>query len=153
MTSRHVGPESENVVAKSITVQRDAHAAFRVWTEQVAAWWPSGHSISGAPDTQVFFERQVGGRLYERAPDGAEHDWGEIVVWEPPHRLVHTWYLGSSRAQPTKVDVRFVDLGENMTRVEIEHRGPEFIGDLWWQRIAIYNASWEKILSIYAEYQ
>ena len=153
MTSAHIEPESGSVVAKSVTVRRGAHVAFRIWTEQIAAWWPHGHSISGAPDTQVFFEWQVGGRLYECTPSGIEHDWGEIIVWDPPHRLVHTWYLGSSHDVPTRVDVRFVALDKDTTRVEIAHSGPELIGDLWWQRVAIYNASWEKILAIYANFR
>jgi uncharacterized protein YndB with AHSA1/START domain len=36
--------------------------------------------------------------FYERTPDGAEHDWGEVLAWEPPRRLVSTWHL---RFEPT----------------------------------------------------
>ncbi len=140
---------SENVVRKSVTVGRDVQSAFKVWTEHIGAWWPVGHSISGDPKTEVFIEGTVGGRFFERTPDGVEHDWGKVTVWEPPHRLVFSWYLGSGQQLPTQVNVYFVPLSDNKTRVEVEHRGPELIGELWWLNIAKYNAAWEKILVLF----
>lgn len=135
---------------KSIVVERDVAGAFRVWTEQIKAWWPAGHSISGDPKTQVFIEGKVGGRFYERTPSGVEHDWGSVIVWEPPFHLAYSWYLGSGQEQPTRVDVRFVALGEARTLVEIEHRGPELIGELWWLNNSRYSAAWDKVLPEYA---
>jgi uncharacterized protein YndB with AHSA1/START domain len=73
-----------------------------------------------------------------------------VEVWEPPHRLAFTWYLGSSSAPPTRVEVRFVTLSENETRLELEHRGPELIGELWWLNKSRYSMSWAKVLSKYA---
>ena len=142
--------DSKNVVTKSIIVKRDAVGAFRVWTEQIKVWWPAGHSISGDPRTQVFIESKVGGRFYERASDGAEYDWGRVIIWEPPHYLAYTWYLGSGRKIPTRVDVNFVSIDSNQTRVEIEHRGPELIGELWWRNKSRYNLAWDNVLSKYA---
>ena len=43
------------------------------------------------------FECRPGGRIFERTPDGVEHDWGEVLAWEPPHRLAYLWHLGSDR--------------------------------------------------------
>ena len=140
----------ENVVRKSITVGCDVRNAFRVWTEQINVWWPAGHSISGDSKTQVIIESNVGGRLYERTPDGKEHDWGRVLIWEPPHHLALQWYLGSNREMPTQVDVQFVALGQNRTRVDIEHRGPELIGELWWRNKSRYDAAWDKVLPAYA---
>ena len=70
----------------------------------------------------------VGGRIYERTADGAEHDWGEVTVWQPPARLAYRWYLGRDRAGATEVEIRFVAQGATATRVEIEHRGWERLG-------------------------
>ena len=60
-----------------------AHA-FDTWANKTSMWWPSSHSISSAPGLVVTFEPRPGGRIYERTPDGSEHDWGEVLAWEPP---------------------------------------------------------------------
>lgn len=138
--------ESETVVTKSTVVRQDVSSAFRLWTEQIDGWWPAGHSMSGDPRTTVIIEGKVNGRFYERTSDGVEYEWGRVVVWEPPHSLAHTWYLGSGRELPTRVDVRFTATGENETRITIEHRGPKFIGELWWRNKERYSAAWDKVL-------
>lgn len=139
--------DPEHVVTKSIIVAVAAERAFEVWTQQIRAWWPVSHSRSGDPQTQVFMEGKVGGRFYERTSDGAEYDWGVVVGWEPPHRLAFTWYLGSSQELPTQVEVHFVALAERQTRLDLEHRGPELIGELWRQRKNIFSASWDSVLA------
>ena len=95
--------------------------AFRVWTTRLSQWWPPSHTVTGSP-VDIVLEPAVGGRIYERGADGAEHDWGEITVWDPPHRLGYRWHLRQDRADATQVDIVFVDLGEH-TRIEIEHGG------------------------------
>lgn len=142
-------PDAEIVVTKSIIIGLNVERAFRLWTEQIGAWWPAHHSLSGDPKTQVFIEGKIGGRFYERASDGVEYEWGVVEVWEPPYRLAFTWYLGSSSALPSRVEVRFVALNDNETRLELEHRGPELIGELWWLNKSRYSAAWHKVLSAY----
>ncbi len=101
--------------------------AFMVWTERIASWWPADHTASGEPDLTVILEGRVGGRIFERTPDGTEHDWGEVTLWEPPHRFGYLWHLRRDRADATDVEIRFVPDGA-ATRVEIEHRGWERLG-------------------------
>jgi uncharacterized protein YndB with AHSA1/START domain len=102
-----------------------AHA-FSVWAERTSLWWPPGHSVSGAPEL-VAFEPRAGGRIFERAPGGAEHEWGEVLAWEPPRRLVYLWHLRADRSDATEVEIRFDAAGAG-TRVTIEHRGWERLG-------------------------
>jgi uncharacterized protein YndB with AHSA1/START domain len=141
-----------NPVHKTILVRCDVETAFRVWTEQIDLWWPKSHSRSRDPNTTVMLEARIGGRLYERTSQGVEHDWGEVIAWEPPHHFAFHWYLGSGPSQPTHVDVRFISQESENTRIEISHRGPELIGELWSRNRSIYDASWETVLTAYADF-
>ena len=49
----------ENAIFKSITVRCNVETAFHVWTEQIAKWWPEGHTLSGRSDSEVFFEGRI----------------------------------------------------------------------------------------------
>ncbi|MGN6793532.1 MAG: SRPBCC domain-containing protein [Streptosporangiaceae bacterium] len=122
-----------------------AAPAFRVWTSRMSTWWPPDHTVTGHPE-RVVLQGDVGGRIYERTADGAEHDWGEVTVWQPPSRLAYLWHLGIDRAIATEVDIRFVARGETATRIEIEHRGWERLGDAAssWREQNV--AGWQSLL-------
>jgi uncharacterized protein YndB with AHSA1/START domain len=102
--------------------------AFEIWTARFDRWWPRSHTVSGDP-AAVVLEPRVGGRLYERAPDGREIDWGEVTEWEPPRRLSYLWHIRRERGDATDVEITFVDAGDGTTRVEIVHSGWERLGD------------------------
>jgi Activator of Hsp90 ATPase homolog 1-like protein len=127
-----------------------AEHAFAVWTTQIGSWWPSDHTVTREPDLLVVLEAGVGGRIFERTIDGAEHDWGTVTVWEPPSRLGYQWHLGRDAGEATDVDIRFVARGPHETRVEIEHRGWERLGqiaDAWRDR---NRTGWETVLPHFA---
>ena len=102
--------------------------AFEVWTTRLSSWWPKGHSASGNPDTLVVFEPRLGGRIFERTPDGSEIDWGEVTVWSPPHVLGYLWHIARDRSDATTVELTFVDVGDGTTRLDIVHSGWERLG-------------------------
>lgn len=102
--------------------------AFEVWTARIDRWWPADHTASGDAETHVVLEGRSGGRIFERTAGGAEHDWGEVTIWEAPARLGYLWHLRRDRADATEVEIRFVPSGAAGTRVEIEHRGWERLG-------------------------
>ncbi len=123
--------------------------AFDVWTSKIARWWPADHSVSGENGMQVVLEGRPGGRIFERTSSGTEHEWGEVVVWEPPSRLAYLWHLRRDRADATEVEISFIDQGDETTRVEIEHRGWERLGaqgEIW--RNA-NRAGWSTLLPHY----
>ena len=118
----------------SFDVDCSAQHAFAVWTSGIGTWWPADHTVTGQAGIVVVMQSGVGGRIYERAPDGVEHDWGEVTVWNPPTRLAYLWHLRRDRADATEVDIRFVARDSGTTRIEIEHRGWERLGraaDQW----------------------
>jgi len=101
--------------------------------------------VSGEAEL-VVFQGGVGGRIFERASDGVEHDWGEVTLWNPPTQLAYRWHLGADRTAATEVQVRFVARGAAATRIEIEHRGWEQLGeaaDQWRDRNQV---GWDTLL-------
>ena len=95
--------------------------AFSVWTTRdPCGGRPITPSAANA-GSSVVFEEHVGGRIYERTPSGAEHQWGRVTAWEPPFRLAYTWHLRFAPEDATDVEIRFVDAGGDRTRVEIVH--------------------------------
>jgi uncharacterized protein YndB with AHSA1/START domain len=128
-----------------------AHA-FGVWTARTSLWWPADHSVSGEDGLDVVIEPRVGGRIFERTPAGREEDWGEVLVWEPPHRLAYLWHINADRSDATEVEIVFAPDGDQATEVRIEHRGWERLGsrgDAWRDR---NRRGWETLLPWYVEF-
>ncbi|MFG3706120.1 SRPBCC family protein [Micromonospora sp. NPDC047670] len=110
-----------------MTVSAPVERAFRVFTESLDSWWPAGCHIGRADLAEAVLEQGEGGRWYERGTDGSECDWGRVLVWEPPHRLVLTWQITGEwqydpdAAHASEIEVRF-RLRAHETVVEFEHR-------------------------------
>ena len=113
-------------VRKSITVNAAQAHAFDVFARRFDAWWPREHHIAKPAMKEAVIEPRAGGRWYEKGEDGSECDWGRVLAWEPPYRLVLSWTInGKFQIDDTvqsEVEVRFVADGERKTRVELEHR-------------------------------
>ena len=120
-------------VRRTVVVKADPQRSFRAFTANIASWWPPSHTIGGSREPEVVLEGRVGGRWYERAPGGAECEWGKVLVWDPPGRLVLAWQLnGLWKYDPTlvtEVEVTFTALGTGETRVDLEHRDLERFGE------------------------
>lgn len=121
-------------VRKEITVEVSQARAFRAFTEEHGAWWPlATHHIGEKDAVTAVMEPHAGGRWFERAADGTECQWGRVLVWDPPGRIVLAWQIGANwKHDPdfvTEVEVRFVVLGPALTRVELEHRQLERFGE------------------------
>jgi len=110
-----------------------AEHAFDVWTCRAQMWWPSEHTVSRDPSVAVTFEPRAGGRIFERTPDGTEHDWGEVLAWEPPGRLRYTWRIATEPENATEVEISFTAEGDR-TLVKIRHDG--------WGRLGSFGAEW-----------
>jgi|SRR5450631_4095646 len=138
-------------LTKQFTVECNRAAAFALWTEHTTLWWPKSHKMTKDPSAVVCFESRVGGRIYERASDGREIDWGEILVWEPPERLAYWWHIGADQQDATRVEIRFSSLDTQMTAVEILHSGWERLGDKgqsWRDR---NSTGWARVVPPYQE--
>jgi uncharacterized protein YndB with AHSA1/START domain len=101
---------------------------FELWTARTSMWWPTTHTVSARPDVEVVIEPGVGGRIFERTPEGDEHDWGQVTIWEPPSRISYLWHLRQDRADATEVEITFAPSEGDGTRVSIVHRGWDRLG-------------------------
>ncbi len=120
-------------VRKSVVVKADVDRAFAAFTKNIGRWWPRTHSVSTVPQADVIVESRTGGRWYERGTDGSECEWGKVLLWEPPARLILAWQLNAQwKYDPTlltEVEITFTTLAEGGTRVELEHRHLERFGE------------------------
>jgi uncharacterized protein YndB with AHSA1/START domain len=115
-------------VRKSITVKVSAERAFDVFTNGFDTWWPRGHHIGKSPMKKAIVEGKAGGRCYTEQVDGTDCDWGSVLVWEPPKRVViawqitPTWQYEPDLSKSSEVEITFTPEAAGSTRVDLEHR-------------------------------
>lgn len=115
-------------ITGSVTLGVPVERAFAAFTGSIDAWWPHEYHIGQAEVAEVILEPHDGGRWYERGVDGTECDWGRVLAWEPPRRLVFTWQINGAwqfdadAAHASEIEARFRSDGPEQTTVEVEHR-------------------------------
>lgn len=130
-------PKSDVPVRKSVTVKASIERAFEVFTAGFDTWWPRSHHIGSAPMKKAVIEGFVGGRCYSEQVDGVDCPWGQILVWDPPHRFVMAWQINlqwqyePDLAKSSEVEVRFTAEPGGGTRVDLEHRHFDRMGAGW----------------------
>jgi DNA-binding transcriptional ArsR family regulator/uncharacterized protein YndB with AHSA1/START domain len=127
--------EPELKVTKSIVVDAPPARAFQLFVDQ-ERWWPvATHHLAQPAGETVVLEPFVGGRWYERAADGSETDWGRVIVFEPPRRILLSWHCSPEwRYEPdptraSEIEVSFLAETRRRTRIVFEHRHLERYGD------------------------
>ncbi len=111
--------------------------AFTVFTEQFDRIKPREYNLLDVDVAETVFETRVGGHVYDRGVDGSVCRWARVLTFDPPERFVISWdidarwQLESDPERASEVEVRFVPLGAQRTRVELYHRHLERHGDGW----------------------
>ena len=117
-----------DAVRKSVTVNATPKEAFQVFTEDFDSWWPRSHHIGKSPMKKAIIEGHRGGRCYTEQEDGTECDWGSVLAWEPPRRVLIAWQIAANwqfepdLAKSSEVEIRFTPDGAGKTRVDLAHR-------------------------------
>ena len=119
-------PKSDQCVV-SVLVEVPPAEAFRVFTEEIDAWWRRGLRYRlGKQRSVVHLEPKLGGRLFEsfETTQGSRVvETGRVTTWQPPERLVLEWRaVNFAPHERTEVEVLF-ERSPSGTLVTVCHRG------------------------------
>jgi uncharacterized protein YndB with AHSA1/START domain len=112
----------------SVLVKVPLNEAFRIFTEEIDAWWRTGLRYRiGKRRSVVHLEPKLGGRLFESFEtangDPKIKETGRITCFEPPRRLVLEWRaVNFAPDEKTEVEVLFEE-SRSGTLVTVCHRG------------------------------
>jgi uncharacterized protein YndB with AHSA1/START domain len=129
-------------VTKTLVLSCTPERAFAVFTEEIGTWWPiATHSVYGADATPYLDEQAI----FEVSAGGERNEWGTVLVWEPPSRIVMTWGPSEDKSVLTEVEVRF-SADPDGTRFELIHRGWERFGEKGEAFRGGYDEGWDTVL-------
>ena len=138
-------------VTKEIVIERSRQDTFRIFTEELSAWWPiATHSINGDDVVGVEMEPFAGGRIYERTTDGTECDWGTVLEWDAPGGFTVSWKPNlDPNAHRTTWTISFESVSDEVTRIELVHTGWEGFGEGAGSAHAAYQTGWDLVLGAF----
>lgn len=151
--------DATEAIRRTLTIEVPIDRAFTLFTDGLATWWPPEYTWAQDTLETMSIEPEEGGRCFERGPHGFSCDWGRVLVWAPPHRLVLSWQISPTRApepnpaKASEIEIRFESDGPNTTRVEFEHRDFAKHGEGATEYRAAMNApqGWDYILDRYQQ--
>jgi len=123
-----VAMQSVEPVRRSIRVRTTPERAFRLFAQEMGAWWPKTHHIGNSPMKDIVVEGRAGGAIYTEQEDGTACPWGSVLAWEPPRRFLFAWQISPAwqyepdLAKCSEVEVAFTPADDGTTLVELEHR-------------------------------
>jgi uncharacterized protein YndB with AHSA1/START domain len=149
----------ETSIKTDVVVDAPIEHAFRVFTERFDQIKPREHNMLQVDIAESVLEPRSGGRLYDRGIDGSECQWGRVLAYEPPARIVFTWDISphwqieTDLDRASEVEVRFSEETPGRTRVTLEHRHLDRHGEGWQglREGVAGDQGWPLYLSRYAE--
>lgn len=137
-------------VVKALELRAPIDKAFHHFTANIHLWWPlAHHSLSLENAKSVVFEGKAGGRIYEIDNIGKEREWGRVLEWDAPHRVVFSWVLEAPEKK-TEVEVQFAERGDGASTLTLIHSGWDARPDgAEWR--GKYNVGWDGVLGGYTE--
>lgn len=142
-------------IRKEVRVKAPPMRAFEIFTAGMSQWWLKTHTINAtkSPIKDIVMEPRAGGRWFERGEDGSECQWGKVLAWEPPARLLLAWQINAQwqfdPAIVTEVEIRFTPDASG-TKVELEHRYLERLGDAAETMWTAFDRGWMALLESFA---
>jgi uncharacterized protein YndB with AHSA1/START domain len=141
-------------IVQTVTTKAPPARAFEIFTGSMGDWWPKGMTIGAQEHVALVMEPRAGGRWYERDAAGTETEWGRVLAWEPPGRLLLAWQINSAWAYDpafeTEVELRFEPAAGGGTRVTLEHRDLERYGADAERHAASLRGGWPGLIGRFA---
>jgi uncharacterized protein YndB with AHSA1/START domain len=137
MMDQTTQPTDPTTVHSSIEVNAPRARAFEVFTRDFGAFKPAEHNLLAVAIAETVVETHVGGHTIDRGTDGSECRWARILAYDPPDRFVFSWDISpywqveTDAVKTSEVEVLFTELGQDRTRVSIEHRHLDRHGAGW----------------------
>ncbi len=94
---------------------RSAEHVFETYAGRIGEWWDPRYTANAETLETVTIEPRVGGRVCATHSDLGKDHWGDVTVWEPGRRLVHTFTLAQDSTHPSQVAVEFSAHGDGCT--------------------------------------
>lgn len=142
-------------VRRSVHTRAAPEKAFHIFTAQIGQWW-KGRGLGVRPMVEVVLEPGPGGRWYERDAEGQETQWGCVLEWDPPGRLLLGWQLNrQKRFDPdlvTEVEILFKAADDGGTDVFLEHRDLERFGRDGAEWISTIGGGWTQKLQEFVDF-
>lgn len=140
-------------IRKTLHVRASRQKAFDTFVA-MGGWWLKSHTLQPTGQRDVVIEPRSGGRWYDVGQDGTEMEWGRVIEWDAPERLVLAWQLDADWTYDpnfeTVVEVRFTPEGDQ-TLVEFEHRGLEAFGERAGETAQGMDSGWGELLEGYSQ--
>jgi uncharacterized protein YndB with AHSA1/START domain len=120
-------------VRKGVLVKVDAARAFEIFTSGIDRWWPKTQGVGSSPIAESVIEPFAGGRWFAKYEDGSQITTGHILACEPATRVLFSWEFNADwkpdASAPSEVEVTFTAEEPGTTRVQLEHRLFERMGE------------------------
>jgi uncharacterized protein YndB with AHSA1/START domain len=153
MEPEHDSPD----VHATVLVEASPERAFDLFTVGLGEWWMPEYTWSGPLAlSRIGIEPRANGMCYEIGPHGFRMDWGRVLTWDPPDRLVFTWQISPERVpepdpdRASEVEVRFTPEGAG-SRVDLTHRGFDRHGGGAQAYRGGMSVGWEQLLGRFAD--
>ena len=132
-------------LVKSVTVKAPPARAFDMFTGKMGLWWKPGTTLGKSPHKDMVVEPRDGGRWYEVDANDTEIQWGKVLAWQPPSRVLLAWQINAQfKYDPdfvTEVELTFAK-AEGGTLVTLEHRNLERFGDQAEKFTSMLGSGW-----------
>jgi uncharacterized protein YndB with AHSA1/START domain len=143
-------------IIHEVVVKAPPARAFDLFVTQIENWWPKGRTIGKNPHVAIVTEPRPGGRWFERDAEGNETNWGKVLAWEPPSRLLLAWQINAQWSYDpkllTELELTFVPAEGGGTRVRLEHRHLERFGADAASHAEKLRGGWPSFVADFARY-